>query len=96
MQFSNALTRIFLPKTRTRSESRMIKTVTIELVVGPNKIDPFAETLFAARDVVKLGLAKNAVAMPWGIQAVGVPANRLQELRSHAKSMGASRWWIAN
>jgi hypothetical protein len=74
----------------------MIKSVTIELGVCPNKIDPFAEALFAARDVVKLGLAKSAEAMPWGIRAVGVPANRLQDLRSHAKSMGASRWWIAN
>ena len=96
MRFSNTVTRLFIPETQRHSKSRMIKTVTIELGVRPNKIDPLAETLFAAREVVKLGLAKYAEAMPWGIRAVGVPADRLQELQSHAKSMGASRWWIAN
>jgi hypothetical protein len=95
-RFSNTGTRLSIPSTQIHSKSRMIKTVTIELGVRPNKIDPFAETLFAAREVVKLGLAKYAEAMPWGIRAVGVPANRLQELQSHAKSMGASRWWIVN
>ena len=96
MRFSNTVTRLFIPVTQRHSKSRMIKSVTIQLSVRPNKIDPFAETLFAAREVVKLGLAKNAEALPWGIRAVGVPANRLEDLRSHAKSMGASRWWIAN
>ena len=95
-RFSDTETRLFIPKTQIHFKSRMIKSVTIKLSVRPNKIDPFAETLFAAREVVKLGLAKSAEAMPWGIRAVGVPANRLQELQSHAKSMGASRWWIVN
>jgi hypothetical protein len=95
-RFSNILTQLFIPTSLTDSNLRMIKCVTIELGIRPNKVDPFSETLFAAREVVKLGLAKNAEAMPWGIRAVGVPANRLEDLRSHAKSMGASRWWIAN
>lgn len=78
------------------SDSRMIKSIFIKFRVRPNSLDPFTATLFAAREVVKLGLAKRAVATPWGIYAESVPANRLKDLRSHSKSMGASRWWIAN
>ena len=73
---------------------KKIKSVTIELSVRENKLDAISESLFAAREVVKLGFAKDAVAMPWGIQVVGVPANRLDDLKHHAKSMGANRWWV--
>ncbi len=73
----------------------MIKSVTIELSVRENKIDVISEMLFAAREVVKLGLAKDAQAMPWGIRAIGVPEHRLDELKEHAQSMGANRWWVA-
>ncbi len=76
--------------------SKMIKSVTIELCTRDNKIDPIAETLFAAREVVKLGLAKDAIATHWGIQAIGVPENRLEDLRNHAQAMGANRWWVSN
>ncbi len=50
----------------------------------------------ATCEVVKLGLAKDAVAMHWGIQAIGVPENRLEDLRNHAQAMGANRWWVSN
>ena len=73
---------------------KKIKSVTIELSVRENKLDAISESLFAAREVVKLGFAKNAVAMPWGIRAVDVPANRLDDLKYHAESMGANRWWV--
>ena len=87
MQLLNALKRFYGPN--------LIKNVTIELSTRQNKLDPVSETLFAAREVVKLGLAKDAIAMPWGIQAIGVPTHRLNDLRNHAKSMGANRWWIS-
>ncbi len=74
----------------------MIKSVTIELCVREDKLDPISEAMFAAREVVKLGLAKDAVAMSWGIKALGVPENRLKDLRNHAQSMGANRWWVSN
>jgi hypothetical protein len=73
----------------------MIKSVTIELSIREDKLDTISETLFAAREVVKLGLARDAQAMPWGIRAIGVPANRLDDLMRHAESMGANRWWIS-
>jgi hypothetical protein len=87
--------RLFNTLERLKKE-KVIKSVTIELSVRQNKVDPIAETLFAAREVVKLGLAKDAVAMPWGIRAVGVPEHRLEDLRNHAYSMGANRWWVSN
>ena len=74
---------------------KMIKSVTIELSIREDKLDTISETLFAAREVVKLGLARDAQAMPWGIRVVGVPANRLNDLKRHAESMGANRWWIS-
>ena len=74
---------------------KMIKSVTIELSIREDKLDTISETLFAAREVVKLGLARDAQAMPWGIRVVGVPANRLDDLKRHAESMGANRWWIS-
>ena len=74
---------------------KMIKSVTIELSIREDKLDTISETLFAAREVVKLGLARDAQAMPWGIRVVGVPANRLDDLMRHAESMGANRWWIS-
>jgi len=73
---------------------RMIKSVTIELSVRENKIDVISEMLFAAREVVKLGLAKDAQAMPWGIRAIGVRADRLADLQQYAASMGSKRWWV--
>jgi len=72
----------------------MIKSVTIELSVRENKIDVISEMLFAAREVVKLGLAKDAQAMPWGIRAIGVRADRLADLQQYAASMGSKRWWV--
>ena len=75
---------------------KMIKSVTIELSIREDKLDTISETLFAAREVVKLGLARDAQAMPWGIRAIGVPADRLNDLKKHAESMGASRWWISD
>jgi hypothetical protein len=80
-----------IPRFKTKKK---IKSVTIELSVRKNKVDAISESLFAAREVVKLGFAKDAEAMPWGIRVVGVPANRLDDLKYHAKSMGANRWWI--
>jgi len=74
----------------------MIKSVTIELSVRENKLDVISEMLFAAREVVKLGLAKDAQAMPWGIRVIGVRADRLDDLQQHAASMGAKRWWISD
>jgi len=88
MPFLNTLKRFTRPN--------LIKSVTIELNIRKNKLDAMSETLFAAREIVKLGLAKDAQAMPWGIRAVGVPANRLDDLKHHAESMGANRWWIAD
>ena len=86
MQLFKAIQRL---KTKNK-----IRSVTIELSVRENKLDPISESLFAAREVVKLGFAKDAVAMPWGIRVVGVPANRLDDLKNHAESMGANRWWV--
>ena len=83
-------------KTKQTKTRGTIKSVTIELEVRPNAIDQFSETLFAAREVVRLGLGKNATAMRWGIRVADVPASRIDELRSHATSMGAKRWWISN
>ena len=80
-----------IPRFKTKKK---IKSVTIELSVRKNKVDAISESLFAAREVVKLGFAKDAVAMPWGIRVVGVPANRLDDLKNHAESMGANRWWV--
>ena len=74
----------------------MIKCVTIELSIRENKLDAISETLFAAREVVKLGLARDAQAMPRGIRVVGVPAIRLDDLTLYAESMAAHRWWITN
>ena len=84
----NTIKRLIRPK--------MIKSVTIELSIREDKLDTISETLFAAREVVKLGLARDAQAMPWGIRAIGVPADRLNDLKRHAESMGANRWWIAD
>ena len=84
----NTIKRLIRPK--------MIKSVTIELSIREDKLDTISETLFAAREVVKLGLARDAQAMPWGIRVVGVPANRLDDLKRHAESMGANRWWISD
>jgi len=88
MTLKNTIKRLTPPK--------MIKSVTIELSVRENKIDVISEMLFAAREVVKLGLAKDAQATPWGIRAVGVRADRLADLQQHAALMGAKRWWISD
>jgi len=86
----------FLNPIKRFTRNKMIKCVTIELSIRENKLDAISETLFAAREVVKLGLARDAQAMPWGIRVVGVPANRLNDLKRHAESMGANRWWISD
>jgi hypothetical protein len=88
MPFLNTIKRFTRPK--------LIKSVTIELSIRENKLDGISETLFAAREIVKLGFAKNAEAMPWGIRAFNVPTDRLNDLKRHAESMGANRWWIAD
>ena len=82
--------------TKQNKTKGTIKSVTIELQVRPHAIDQFSETLFAAREVVRLGLGKDAQAMRWCIRVADVPASRIDELRSHAPSMGAKRWWISN
>ena len=86
----------FKSRTKRNKTKGTIKSVTIELQVRPHAIDQFSETLFAAREVVRLGLGKNAQAMRWGIRVADVPASRIDALRSHATSMGAKRWWISN
>ena len=86
----------FLNPIKRFTRTKLIKSVTIELSVRKNKLDGISEILFAAREIVKLGLARDAQAMPWGIRAIGVPANRLNDLKKHAESMGASRWWISD
>ena len=95
MRFSRRFKALHTITKQTKTKGT-IKSVTIEFQVRPNAIDPFSETLFAARQVVRLGLGKNAQAMRWGIRIADVPASRIDELRSHAASMGARRWWIAN
>ena len=42
-----------------------IKSVTIEFQFRTNAIEPFSKTLFAAREVVRLGLGKDAHTMRW-------------------------------
>ena len=86
----------FHATTKQNKAKGTIKSVTIEFQVRPDAIDLFSETLFAAREVVRLGLGKDAQAMRWGIRIADVPASRIDELRSHAASMGARRWWISN
>jgi hypothetical protein len=86
----------FKSTTKQNKAKGTIKSVTIEFQVRPHAIDQFSETLFAAREVVRLGLGKNAQAMRWGIRVADVPASRIDALRSHATSMGAKRWWISN
>ena len=82
--------------TKQNKTNGTIKSFTIELEVRPHAIDQFSETLFAARDVVRLGLGKNAKAVRWGIRVIDVPASRIDALQSYATSMGAKRWWISN
>ena len=86
----------FKSTTKQNKAKGTIKSVTIELQVRPHAIDQFSETLFAAREVVRLGLGKNAQAMRWGIRVADVPASRIDALQSYATSMGAKRWWISN
>ncbi len=95
MRFSRRF-KPFYATTNQNKTKGTYKSVTIELQVRPHAIDQFSETLFAAREVVRLGLGKNAQAMRWGIRVTDVPASRIDALRSHATSMGAKRWWIAN
>ena len=95
MRFSRRF-KAFHATTKQNNAKGTIKSVTIELQVRPHAIDQFSETLFAAREVVRLGLGKDAQAMRWGIRVADVPASRIDELRGLANSMGARRWWIAN
>ena len=96
MRFSTRFNPFFRQKRQATNASGMIRSVAITFQVRPNPLDPFSEMLFATREIVRLGLAKKAAATPWGIFAEGVPANRLEDLRSHVASMGANRWWVAN
>ncbi len=82
--------------TKRNKTNGTIKSVTIEFQFRTNAIEPFSKTLFAAREVVRLGLGKDAHTMRWGIRIADVPASRIDELKSHATSMGARRWWISN
>ena len=95
MRFSRRFKALHTITKQTKTKGT-IKSVTIEFQVRPNAIDPFSETLFAARAVVRLGLGKDAQAMRWGIRVADDPASRIDELRSHATSMGARLWWISN
>jgi len=95
MRFSRRF-KAFHRITKRNKTKGTLKSVTIEFQARPNAIDPFSETLFAAREVVRLGLGKDAQAMRWGIRIADVPTSRIDELRSHAASMGARRWWISN
>jgi hypothetical protein len=95
MRFSRRFKTLHTVTKQTKTKGT-IKSVMIEFQVRPHAIDQFSETLFAAREVVRLGLAKNAQAMRWGIRVTDVPASRIDALRSHATSMGAKRWWISN
>ena len=95
MRFSRRF-KPFRTKNSTKNATGTIKSVTIELTLRPNAIDPFSETLFAAREVVRLGLGKHAEALGWGIRVASVPAYKLDDLRNHAKSMGAKRWWVSD
>lgn len=83
-------------KTKKSRQTRFIRSINIELCVQPKSNESLPITVFAAREIVKLGLAKRAKAIPSGIRVVGVRENQIEELLSHTKSMGASRWWIAN
>jgi hypothetical protein len=95
MPFSR-LFKALKPTTKRIKTKGTIKSVTIEFQVRPDAIDPVSETLFAAREVVRLGLGKDAHTMRWGIRVIDVPASRIDELQSHATSMGAKRWSISN
>jgi len=95
MRFSR-LFKAFHSITKQNKIKGTIKSVTIEFQVRPHAIDQFSEILFAAHEVVRLGLGKNAKAVRWSIRVVDVPASRIDELRSHATSMGAKRWRISN
>ncbi len=95
MRFSRRFKALHTITKQTKTKGT-IKSVTIEFEVRPNAIDQFSETLFAAREMVRLGLGKDAQAMRWGIRVTDVPASRIDALRSHATSMGARRWWISN
>ena len=65
MRFSRRFKALHAITKRNKTKGT-IKSVTIEFQVRPNAIDPVSETLFAAREVVRLGLGKDAHAMRWG------------------------------
>ena len=88
MQLFNSINRL--------NKSKMIKNINIELCHQPKANEALPITKFAAREIVKLGLAKRAKTIPSGIRVMGVRENHVEELLRNAKSMGASRWWVSN
>ena len=82
-------------------------TIVIAFKERTNAVDSNAEIFFTARKIVKLGMAKDAKVMerivlvpsgikliPYGIEFAGVRKEKVEELLSYSKSMGAKRWGL--
>jgi hypothetical protein len=93
---------------RRMTNSSKNNTIWIEFDKRPNAIDSNAELLFTAKQVVKRGIAKNAMLMehialdpcgfrliPYGIEFSEVRKEDVEELLCYSKSMGANRYRIS-
>ena len=106
IQFLKQFLRVLKHKINNSSKNRT-NTIVIEFKPRPYAVDSNAEILFTARKIVKLGMAKDAKVMerivinpsglkliPYGIEFVEVRKEKVEELLSYSKSMGARRWRI--